>query len=109
MCAVYIYSIRVRVVQWWEDGRKLDRRASAMQPDRSVTGHRVINTVDGTQYAAVEASVAAVPAPDELLPRLWVPTVVSCRLGRLTLRGVQRQGGRVCQQEWECVILNRQN
>lgn len=79
-----------------------------MLPDRDVTGHLRITSEDGHLFATLDEVETALPGGKELLPRLWSPVIVSCRFGSFVLRGLQRQSGRLCAQEWECSVLGRQ-
>lgn len=107
VAAVYLYSMRVRLDQLWDDGKSRDGRERYMAGS-TLVGHLFIEQKDGERYALLSRNDGLREERVEALPRLWGPTIVSMRGPEFRLRGVQKQNGRLVHQEWLCCVLGRQ-
>jgi hypothetical protein len=103
--AVYLYSMRVRVDQLWSQGLSRDGRERHLA-DEGVIGYLFIEDKDGERFASLVATWPATPRK-EILPRLWSPVLTSAGCKTLLIRGVQRDGGRLYHQVWECRVLRQ--
>lgn len=98
--------MRILVEQLWKDGLQVDARERSLSAE-SLAGHLSIETRDGERFATLLKQEHFESPREELLPRLWSPTLVEIKGDRLKLRGVQLNGGRLCHQEWECRVLRQ--
>jgi hypothetical protein len=104
---MYSVGMRVRIEQLWKDGRQRDGRERSMTRE-AVIGFLFVESQEGERFATVAQADEGASTRVELLPRLWSPTVLKMNGTSFLLRGFQRDGGRLCHQEWECWVLNRQ-
>lgn len=100
--------MRVRVEQTWKDGVPRDSRERYLSYEVA-EGHLTLEGLaQGERFAALMKGDRFSKTREELLPRLWSPQLVSIQGNRLVLRGVQRNSGRLCHQEWSCEVLRQE-
>lgn len=90
--------MQVSVFQLWHGGKRLDARSSGMTS--SLRGFLKIDDKDGQRFA----SLVDMKREQEVLPRLWSPTVQMLEGRKMLVTGVQRHHGVLCYQEWQCFI-----
>lgn len=100
--------MRIRVTQLWLEGVAIDSR-ELMLADRAVMGTLRIDTKDGERLASLTDAPLYPAKPRDLVPKLWSPAIVKLDGKVFRLRGVQKVGGRLFHQEWDCYLLNRQD
>jgi hypothetical protein len=107
---VWMYSIimRVRVYQAWRDGKAIDARMRSLT-EQPCAGYLLVESQDGERFACLIDEPYGQQPRKELLPRLWAPVLVKISSGEVILRGVQKDHGRLCHQEWRCYVTSSQH
>lgn len=100
--------MRVRVTQLWREGRQIDGRELVLG-DCGVAGTLRIEAKDGERLARLTDDPLYPAKPRDLVPKLWAPAIVKLDGKAFRLRGVQKVGGRLFHQEWDCYLLSRQD